>query len=289
MLRALLLVALVALVALAAAGESEDSKLLAAARAADLEYQRGFQLQLNALTSPDETVRLVALRALGFRQDPAAIAFLMPFLDPGKGSVEEVKATILSLADLGAQAAVPALQKLLGHREETLRTTATNGLNRLNAVGPGDYTRGAKDTVDALRLHGDTGLSILAKSDAAPILVNGLQHDSRPVIRRACAIALGNLGEVAHGPVLCDSLTDPDAGVRRFAAEALVRLRYAPAVMHLLMAMEANVAGAHLNRSLMLLTKQDFGFNTHGNLLDRQQAIERGYTWWAANSKTFTP
>jgi HEAT repeat protein len=55
--------------------------------------------------------------------------------------------------------------------------------------------------------------------------------------------------------------------VRRYAAEALAKLDYKPAVADLLMALEANVAGVHIVRALRALTGEDFGFDPADPLL----------------------
>ena len=130
-----------------------------------------------------------------------------------------------------------------------------------------------------------TELGTLAQSDAAALLVKGLAKDVRPHIRRMCAIGLGNLGDKAMGPNLTDALADADPGVRRYAAEALTKLGYTSAIPSMLMALEANVAGVHINRCLVIMCKTDFGFDPRADLLSREAAIEKGFQWWTANAK----
>ena len=57
------------------------------------------------------------------------------------------------------------------------------------------------------------------------------------------------------------------------------------AIPYLLMALEANLAGAYIDRSLDLLSGQDFGFDSRANALDRAAAIDRGYAWYAQHAK----
>ena len=160
-----------------------------------------------------------------------------------------------------------------------------NALTRLQAIDSSDYTTRAKDGVNAIRGSSLTNLGVMKIADAAAVLTKGLASEGEPHIRRMCAISLGLLGDPVNGPALTDALADSNPGVRRYAAEALVKVNYTRAIPYLLMAMEANVAGDHIARCLTLMTKQDFGFHSHDNAIARNEAVEKGFTWWTANSK----
>ncbi len=271
----------------AAVEPSGDDAILAAARMVDLDYSRHFQLLEADLGDARIDVRLAAIASCGPLQDPDAVPLLIPFLDGSTRTPAEVMAAVQALSDLGAVGTTDAMRKLLGHPNDEVRAAAHNGLVRLGAIGAGDHLRGAKDASDALRGSGVQNLGLLQHAEAAEILTKALAFDARPHVRRMAAIALGRLGDSANGLVLAEALTDADAGVRRYAAEALVKVDYKQGIPNLLMALEANVAGQHIDRCVELITGQDFGFDARSNLLERQAAIEKGFVWWAANAPSF--
>ena len=267
-----------------AAGDT-DQQLLIAARLADDVYQRHYQGLLGGLESPDEALRVRTIRDLGRLQDGDAIPFLLPFLEASKRSPAELNAAAESVADLGAAVASEPLQRLLSHRDASVRAVAQKSMTRLKTMGPGHFMGRAKDRDDALRSSAITNLGTLKHSEAAAVLIQALGHDDRTHIRRMAALSLAKLGDRAHAPALIEALTDGDARVRRYAATGLAQLGAVEAVPALLMALEANIAGVHINRAVMQLTGQDFGFDASGNILERTAAIESGFAWWAANAK----
>ena len=268
-----------------AATSSSDSELLAAARAVDDLYQSRIARLIDLLASADEKDRLQALSLMGQLYDPTLVPNILPFLQSSKRSTAELIAAASALPASGSEPAAPLLKNLLKHPDPSVRVTAMNALTRLQAIQTDDYKARANDPSGAIRGSSDTNLGRLAVADAAPILLKAMAFDERPHVRRMCAISLGLLGDKAHAPALTDVLADSNPGVRRYAAEALVKLDYKPAIPHLLMALEANVAGDHLNRSLKLLSGQDFGFDARANPLARMAAIEKGFKWWTENSK----
>lgn len=265
---------------------SADDAVLAAARAADDEFQRHSDLVLAGLSQPDQDKRIQAIRELGRLQDMAAVPRLMPLLEPSHTPIPVVLATLETLADLGATNATAPMLRLLNHENPAVRAATQKSLTRLQAMGAGHYQSRSDDADAGLRASAVTNLGTLKHAEAAPILIKALQDDPRYHVRRMAAIGLGKLGDRAHAPALIEALCDADAGVRRYAAASLVQLRAVEAIPNLLMALEANIAAADLNRSLRLLSGQDFGFDPQGNILERTAAIERGYEWWALNAKT---
>lgn len=59
---------------------------------------------------------------------------------------------------------------------------------------------------------------------AADTLVEGLERESNPRVRRAMILAIGQLGGKAYAKTLATMTKDPDPGVRLQAADSLVRL-----------------------------------------------------------------
>jgi len=275
-------------VSAASPAASRDEQLLIAARLADDVYQRHYRGLLAALASPDEALRVQTIRDLGRLQDSEVVPLLLPFLEASKRSPAELNAAAESLADLGAVTASESLQRLLAHKEAAVRAQAQKSLTRLQSMGAGHFMGLAKDPDDALRDSAVTNLGTLKHAEAAAVLIEALGHDDRTHIRRMAALSLTKLGDRRHAPALTEALTDGDARVRRYAAAGLAQLGAVEAVPELLMALEANIAGAHINRAVMQLTKQDFGFDATGNIIDRTAAIEKGFSWWAANGSQVT-
>ena len=264
---------------------NNDARLLAAARMASYVYQyrlHGLEGQLN---SPDPETRLQALSELGHLSDPAVVPVLLPWLQASNRSSAEIIAAASALSVAGAEAAIPVLHGLLKHPDSQVRATAMNVLTAIAKIQPNYYKARSDDSDDVIRGSSLTELGTLVQADAAALLVKGLATDTRPHIRRMCAIGLGNLGDKAQGPNLTDALADADPGVRRYASEALVKLGYTSAIPSLLMALEANIAGSYINRALMMLCKTDFGFDPRADQLSRSAAIEKGFQWWTAHAQ----
>lgn len=269
--------------AVPAAASEADAALLAAARAADLVYQRHLESLLVRLDDGDVAVRCTAIRDLGRLLDPSIQGRLLPFLDHFNRTPQEVIAAAESAGDLGMIVAVPALQKLLTHKDEKVRSTAQKNLVRLQAMGPGLSLARIKDADDGIRGPAVADVGTAKHAEAAAALIQALRYDSREYIRRQAALSLAKLGDRSHSGALVEALCDADPAVRRFAADGLAFLGAVDAVPHLLMALEANVAGAAIDRAVRHLTQQDFGFDARANAIERAAAVERGFSWWAAN------
>lgn len=271
--------------AAAPAEAATDAEVLAAARAADLFYQRKVERLAALLASPVEAERVEAISHLGHLRDPALVPMLLPWLQASNRTPAELVAATCALPGDGGQAGIPALKNLLKHEDPTVRVAAMNALTRLQAIAKADYVARSEDREPAIRASSAVNLGVLNAADAAPVLLKHLALDGKPHVRRMCVISLGLLGDRANGPAIAAALTDSNPGVRRYAAEALVKLNYTPAIPNLLMAMEANVASDHIARCLTLMTMQDFGFSSRANPLARTEAIEKGFAWWTANAK----
>ncbi|GDY12447.1 hypothetical protein LBMAG53_13250 [Planctomycetota bacterium] len=265
-----------------------EDDILAAARAADSVYQRHVATLVHDLADPAPAVRLAAIAFLGRLQDPTVIEDLMPFLVASTKSVDELSAAAISLARLGAgeRAATP-LRQLLSHKDDRVRVAATNALDLLAKTTTPDQVGRAQDSNDSLRLGALTMLGAQQINDAGDRMALALRQDRRPLVRRSCAIGLGKLGDKTRIPDLRTALTDADPAVRRYAAEGLVKLDDKAGIAHLLMALEANIAGDHIRRSLVLLAGNDFGFDPKAALPQRTAAIDRGFTWWGEHAKEF--
>ncbi len=273
---------------LLAAEEFDQKAILSAARAADDTYRRHFSALVLRLRDPVEKTRIATIGHLARLQDPMAVSYLQPFLEAAGHSAAEVIAACLALEALQAVGSADAMKKLLVHTDANVRLAAMNALNQLNRAGTAEWLDRAKKDDDASqRLGAITDLGATAAAEAGETLAKALVKDPRLLVRRSAAIGLGQLGDRTYGPALIDALCDADAGVRRYAAESLVKIDFKPAIPHLLIALEANIAGDHLRRCLKLLCGNDFGFDPRADLVKRTEAIDRGFTWWNEHAKEF--
>lgn len=263
------------------AAEPSEDEVLAAARAANVLYQRNLALLIDQLHGPVIAARVRAIEDIARLQDPSTVPFLLPSLESGRASEEQAAAAI-ALGHIGSPVAKGPLRDLMDKAPSgEVRAAAMNALNDLHGMESADLLLKAKDPDPVLSGAALTDLGTMAVDKAADLLANALTHDRRQIVRRMCAIGLGRIGDKTQGVILLDALSDPDPGVRRYAAQALVQLNDTAAVPYLLMALEGNVAGEYINHCLMLLTKTDFGFDWRASDLARSAAVERGFRWWS--------
>jgi HEAT repeat protein len=276
-----------------------DGELLAAARVASIAYQNHIQtltaalsastisastISASTISASTQKTRSEALRTLGELHDPQAVLSILTFLEQPEHSREDLLAAALALGTAGEPSAISALHKLTVNGNEDVRLAAYNALGSLNRASAADHAQRAKDSDEIPHLAALTNLGTLKQADAAPLLIAGLERHPRAVVRRMCAIGLGKIGDKANGPMLQNALSDPDPGVRRYAAEAIASLGYRPAIPFLLFALEANIAGNDLSKVITHMTGQNFGFDSSADTLRRTAAIERGFAWWTAHS-----
>lgn len=262
-----------------------DGELLAAARTASAAYQNHLGELASQLSDASSERRIEAMRTLGRLQDPQAVMPILTFLDPPNRLADEQIAAAMALGSSGQSLAIPALRRLSVNSNADVRLAAYNALGSLTSATGGDHTQRAKDESDQPHLAALTNLGTLKQADAAPLLIAGLQHHPRSIVRRMCAIGLGKLGDVTNGPILQAALSDSDPGVRTCAANSIAALNYRPAIPFLLFALDSNIASDDLARVVTRMTGKDFGFDSRQDELKRKAAIEQGFAWWTANSK----
>ena len=178
----------------------------------------------------------------------------------------------------------PQLRELTKNYPE-LDTLAYSGLARLAKWGTEDWKSRAESEDKATRASSITNLGNDIGHGAGDILAQAMLTDKDPHVRRMAVIGLGKLGDASYGPQFARALTDPNPRIRRYAAEAMVSISYVDGVPNILMAMQSNVASTHLNKALMQLSGEDFGFDHRANLVDRQAAIERAFVWYSAQQQ----
>jgi HEAT repeat protein len=263
----------------------EAVDVMAAARTADLAFQRHLELTYADLASGDQERIIPAIRNLGHLDVMESVPQLLEFADGYHQPAPILIATTETLADLQAVGAIGQLQKLLDHNDANVRAAAQKALTRLESMSNAQYLQRGKDSDDAIRASAVTSLGAMEAQDAGDLLSNALRYDESAHIRRMAAIGLGRLGDATRVDVLIEALTDSNPGVRERAAEALAKLNAVKAIPFLLMGLEGNVSTPAINRALIKLSGEDFGFIPGGNVIDRHNAIEHGFEWWAANAK----
>jgi HEAT repeat protein len=143
----------------------------------------------NALHATSPRVRLAAVWALGKFEDASYAKDVLPFLRDG---------------------------------DPVMRATAAEALGEMKGPRVGAALVGAlTDRNDAVRLAAVSALADLEERSAVGPLEELLSNDSDPRVRRECANALGNLSLARSLEPLARALADPDADVRRQAANAI--------------------------------------------------------------------
>lgn len=174
------------------------------------------------LEDADPEVRLVAARALGRVEDPAAAPALLRALTGRR----RVPASIVghSLAQLG-QGAEKSLVSALGDRQGQVRAVAADILGFAGAVGaaPALEARVEQDPDLRVRVRAAQALGRLEVSSACTVL-EAMTVDTHPVpLRAVAARALGKIGSKASVPTLRRLLFDHSHEVAHEAAAALER------------------------------------------------------------------
>lgn len=274
------------------AGEVDrDAQVLAAARAANSVYARHLQKLGQELQRPEVERRVQALTLLGRTLDPAAVPYVMPCLDADVHPAPVVQAACMAAVELDAREAIPQLRRLTTYSGQ-VATAANSALSSLSGMTRLEYVREtANRDNDPVRASGVTMIGTVKPEDTGEVLAKALDiiNESRPHIRRMAAIGLTRLADAAYTRQLTEALTDPDSLVRRYAAEGLVAVNAKASIPNLLLALQANVAAFDILRCLRVLTGgEDFGYNPHANLLEREAAIERAFQWWTVHRKELT-
>jgi HEAT repeat protein len=204
-----------------------DRSTLRRARAAQIlglcHVGAALPLLVQALGDPAPEVRVAATRALGRLGEPSASAALLTAV--GADRVVPAGPAADALEGMGVGIA-GSLREALSASNPTTRTVAAY------LSGEGSFTR----SLDPLRvaLAGDDDLTVreaaavaLGRMGGADDVIALLQETAadRPRgLRRACASALGELGDPSAVDGLTDLLDDPDPRLAEIAASSLLLL-----------------------------------------------------------------
>ena len=164
-------------------------------------------------------------------------------LDDAKGvNMPERALTKRLLAADFSDEKVEVLGETLKNPDMRVRLKAQFELVKRGENGAEQFRKMLSQTGSQLaRVHGIWGLSQLARQDKkwAPVLVPFLQ-DKDPEIRAQAAKWLGDMRYAGAGGRMVSLLNDTAIRVRFFAAEALGRIRYQPAIQPLIECLKAN-------------------------------------------------
>lgn len=266
-----------------------EIEVLKAARQANLYYLNRKQALIKQLESDKDSEKVKALRDLSALREASLIVVVKPYLDFNLHSNQVVQAACLALAKLNAQSQIETLTKITQHQNsnDEIKQAAWNALAQLKQLKRVHFDDQSADLQTGIRATGITMLGTEQIGAAAPLLAKAVATDPRVHVRRMAAIGLGKIGDPDHAEALIKALADGDIHVRRYAANALVKMDHKKAIPYLLVQLESNVGGKWLNQSLIALSGQDFGYDHTGTLNERRKAIARGFSWYTDNSADF--
>lgn len=171
---------------------------------------------IQTLNDPDPEVRIAVVAALGELKINDAVQPLVRLLDDADPSVR--KATLVALPKL-SYSAISNIERLLNDADLSVRTEAAVVLARSG------HPDKALPTLTPLLKHDDPNIRVLAVNALSQFSENSQiiasLEDPQPIVRRATAIALGNLQREDALQPLVAHLSDPDETVRFAAANAL--------------------------------------------------------------------
>ncbi|QGN57926.1 HEAT repeat domain-containing protein [Nostocoides sp. HKS02] len=179
---------------------------------------------VTALGDDAVEVRASAAYALGLIGDPAAAVAVLEAVDaPGAGLPAGLAAQALLNMGIGISEAL----------SDAMRSDRVGARHVAAYVsGSGAFTRALPSLRDLLEGDADltvrqasaTALGIMGTSLDVDVLAAHTAADHPLPLRRTCAIALGELGDVAAVPSLASLLDDPDPRLAELAASALLGL-----------------------------------------------------------------
>lgn len=171
---------------------------------------------IGTLHDEDDAVREQAVEALGAVGDSRAVDALIPLFEDASREVR--RQTAATLAVLGDVRAVGPLVGALSDTDGAVRLQATEALERLGWEPQDDHQRALR----AVALSNWDEAIALGSVAVGPL--GFAFRNSGWVMRHPVIEGLGAIGDVGAVDVLVEALRDSDHGVRRRAAQALVRI-----------------------------------------------------------------
>ena len=210
--------------------EKPTARRLAADMLGRMESDAAIPHLAGLLSDPEPTVRVSAIASLGMLYaDSTVDEIILRLDDPDDQVREEALAVLPKLkVTLSPELASKIRDLMMNDPSLSVRKKATIALGRLGMVDEAITFLGSQLRSDDPRIHVS---ALETVSEIAPFLnssfdqkaiLDSLDHSS-PAIRRAAVSALGSLKDELVSRTLIHSLTDPDASVRKVAAESLRR------------------------------------------------------------------
>lgn len=129
---------------------------------------------------------------------------------------------------LKATGDVPALIRLLGHTDSSLRSGATDALGAIGRTATGDLVAALESHDSTVRMGAADALGMLKNPAVLPVLIGRARYDTSIDVRWTALLALGEIGHPGAISCCIAMLEDPNRYVRFGAVSALRKLRWNP-------------------------------------------------------------
>jgi len=180
---------------------------------------------LTRLAQPDSVKARNAADVLGEFAYPQAIPALGAALSNPTFDAESRAAMARALGSIRRPAAATPLQAALGDREALVRAAALAALRKVEGFRDGSVATPLISDADAgVRSEAIYTVAEMRTVGSAPALVQALQNDASPDVRKRAAWALGRIGASAAvaGPALSAAATSDASPLVRSLARAAI-------------------------------------------------------------------
>ncbi|MDQ5980379.1 MAG: quinoprotein glucose dehydrogenase, partial [Verrucomicrobiota bacterium] len=161
--------------------------------------------------------------------------------DPKLADSAELKAVKALIASDFTKKSNDELATLLAHADWRVRLEAQYSLAERGAASIAVFSKAAAGSNELARRHAVWGLGQIArKTPAALAALRPLLAHTDAEVRAQAAKTLGDLHDASSAEILVATLTEASPRVRFHAAEALAKLKHAPAAPALLASIRAN-------------------------------------------------
>lgn len=207
---------------------SDDSERIdAALKLAELRSPLALPALSSALGDPEETVRAIAIEGLTAIGDPQIVQSIAARLEQDK-SVFVRKMAAYGLGRLASPDGTPALLRALKDKNDEVRGAASVALGKYKDPHALDGLLAAlNDKSDFVRSQAAFALGANGRDalKAAPRLLELLDSDLAPEVRRQSAIALGEIGDPAALEALERAKMSKDPYLSLAAISAIEKLK----------------------------------------------------------------
>lgn len=136
------------------------------------------------------------------------------------GTTEARRAAVVRLEELRAGEATPALVELSSSQDEMIRSNVASALGALGGGGEALLAL-ARDPAALVRMTAIESLGVSTCREGLPVILSALETDGDPLVRLHAAEALRSFDDAGARTALVAALSDPDDGVRAYAADSM--------------------------------------------------------------------